>query len=394
MHWRMTLVQPDGTVAVRTLEAPSAQAARESVQRTGAGVVVDVRRTGLQRGRGSVSRTDLLRFAEALHQVLAAGVTLTDAIRALAADEESTSARVSTALLAQLNVGLPPSAAFVQSGLPWPPYLLALLRSTERSGRLAEAFERFVRFESSLLEMRARLVSASLYPLVLLVVSLGVLAFLLGFVVPKFALALDDMRAQLPATSAALLSAGTWVGSRLPELAGGAAALLVALAVAIRAGGAARLLRAAAGRLPVAKDVLLLGDRAQALRICAALLGGGATLTEALSVARDATPGRTGERLSAVLADVSTGQRPSTAFSRSALVGPTAVQLLTAAERTGGLPECLERLAQQDEQRLGRSLERMTTVYGPIVLLAIALVVGGVVVSLYWPLLQLFESVR
>ena len=70
------------------------------------------------------------------------------------------------------------------------------------------------------------------------------------------------------------------------------------------------------------------------------------------------------------------------------------MQLLTAAERTGGLAECFERLARSDEDKLARLLDRFTSAWGPVLLVGVALIVGGVVVALYLPLLQIFESVR
>ena len=81
-------------------------------------------------------------------------------------------------------------------------------------------------------------------------------------------------------------------------------------------------------------------------------------------------------------------------LAQAGLAGSVAVQLLTAAERTGGLPACFERLATADEARLAKLLDRATTAWGPVLLLGVAAVVGCVVLALYWPMLQVFESVR
>ena len=130
------------------------------------------------------------------------------------------------------------------------------------------------------------------------------------------------------------------------------------------------------------------------MRVAAALLGGGATMSTALDVARRTSPAPTAARLERAAARVQEGAAPSLAMADAGLAGPVALQLIVAAERTGGLPACFERLATADEARLAKLLDRATTAWGPVLLLGVAAVVGCVVLALYWPMLQVFESIR
>lgn len=393
MRYDLVLVDERGALGRRSVEAASEAAARATLR---AGErALSCRATGgaLRRG-GAVSRRDRLAFCEALEQVLAGGLTLAEALRALAADESSDGAAVARALLHGLDRGLSPSQAFESSALGWSAFLIALLRSGERTGQLPQSLARFVHFERGLLEMRGRLVSASVYPFVLGGVSLLVLAFLLGFVVPKFAAALDDLRTDLPAASRLVFDIGRWTGDHLGELAGGV--LLASISIAVGASSPSVRAWAAAviARLPVVRDVVDLSGRAQAMRVVAALLGGGAPMTVALEVARRTSPAPVAARLVRAAGRIEAGEAPSRAMADAGLAGPVALQLLAAAERTGGLPACFERLAAADETRLARLLERATTAWGPVLLLGVAAVVGGVVLALYWPMLQVFESIR
>jgi type IV pilus assembly protein PilC len=111
-------------------------------------------------------------------------------------------------------------------------------------------------------------------------------------------------------------------------------------------------------------------------------------------VARETSGDLIGARLAQATERVERGEPPSQALAQAGLAGSVAVQLLTAAERTGGLAPCFERLALADEARLSRSLERLTSAWGPLLLVGVAAMVGCVVVALYWPMLQVFESVR
>jgi general secretion pathway protein F len=392
MRFELTLVEPDGSLARRLVDAASPQAAMASCGP--AEQVIDCR--GRERGGPAKwgRRRELLGFCEALEQVLSGGLTLSESLRALAADGDNRGAVFARAILRELDNGLAPSDAFEATGLGWSPFLIALIRSGERSGQLEQAFGRFTVFEKSLLEMRGKVVSASIYPLVLLGVSMLVMLFLMGFVVPRFAAALDDMRTEIPAGSRIILESGRWLGDNLGLVAGPALIGLLALVAIAALPATQQQCRKMLSRLPGVRDIAELAGRAQALRVTAALLAGGATVPVAFAVARETSGELIGARLTQATERVERGEPPSQALAQAGLAGSVAVQLLTAAERTGGLAPCFERLALADEARLSRSLERLTSAWGPLLLVGVAAMVGCVVVALYWPMLQVFESVR
>jgi len=392
MKFELTVVDRQGRIARRMIEAASARDAMAGCASGERALSCDRRVEAALSGWGR--RKELLDFCEALDQVLSGGVTLSQALRALASDRGSRGAVIAAALLRELDTGRAPSDAFEATGLGWTPFLIALIRSAERTGQLAQAFHRFVQFESSLLEMRSKVISASIYPVVLLLVSALVLLFLMGFVVPKFAMALDDLRTDLPGASRIILDTGVWLAENGPSLILPALAGLIALTAVAWLPSFRRSAWNLVSGLPGIRDITELSGRAQAMRVSAALLAGGATVPTAFAVARSSSPSLIAQRLELASDRVERGEPPSRALAESGLAGPVAVQLLTAAERTGGLAECFERLARSDETRLTRSLERLTNAWGPLLLVGVAILVGGVVVALYWPMLQVFESVR
>jgi general secretion pathway protein F len=393
VRFELLIVDEEGALVRRRVEAASVSAARASVR--GQERALSCRPVASRGfGRTRAGRTDRLSFCEALEQVLAGGLTLAEALRALAADEESGGASLARAVLRGLDRGLAPSDAFEATGHDWSPFLVALLRSGERSGQLPAALARFVASERSLLEMRARVVSASVYPVVLLAVSGLVLLFLLGFVVPKFAAALDDLRADLPVASRVLFEVGRWIGQHTGELVAAMAAAATALGVLAASGPFRRRAAASLLRVPGLRAIADLAGRAQAMRVSAALLSGGATFPAALEVARATSGVSVGARLERARTLVEGGATPSSALAAADLAGPVAARLLSAAERTGGLAACFERLATADEIRLTRLLERAAAAWGPLLMLGVAALVGGVVMALYWPMLQVFESIQ
>jgi general secretion pathway protein F len=393
MKFSATTLDSSGQLSQCTLEAASDADARRQLASRGLRVVSLASR-GLSLNRGGVNRAQQLQLCAAVEQVLNAGLTLTEALAAIRSDQEGVGSQLAEELLVGLQRGLTPSAAFSATQSQWSPLLIALLRSGERSGTLPASFKSYVAFETGMAELRSRLVSASVYPVVLLVASLLVLGFLLGFVVPKFAIALEDVRADLPAASTAILQAGLWLNAHWGKLLAAIAIAALAVGVALSRGDVRTRIVGRLLTLPAVRPVAEAMARAQAFRIVSALILGGEPLVRALEVAIGSARGLIRSQLESCARFVSQGMRPSSAFHSAGLTGALGQQMLIAAERSATLGECLHQLALQQETRTSRTLDRMTTVYGPVLLLGIAVLVAAVVVALYWPLLQLFESVK
>jgi hypothetical protein len=135
--------------------------------------------------------------------------------------------------------------------------------------------------------------------------------FLMGFVVPRFAAALDDMRTEIPAGSRIILESGRWLGDNLGLVAGPALIGLLALAAIAALPATQQQFRKMLSRLPGVKDIAELAGRAQALRVTAALLAGGATVPVAFAVARETSGELIGARLAQATERVERGEPPS-----------------------------------------------------------------------------------
>jgi general secretion pathway protein F len=147
-------------------------------------------------------RFDVELFARELAALLDAGVGVIDALRTLGGnDRREASARVYGNLLRQLEEGHSLSAAMVNASNVFPDVLIACVKASEQTGGLADSLRRYSRNSATLQALRARVVSAAIYPSVLLVVGMAVVLFLLAFVVPRFAALLEHSGRELPLMS-------------------------------------------------------------------------------------------------------------------------------------------------------------------------------------------------
>ena len=168
------------------------------------------------------SHFSALLFSRELKSLLGAGLNLVEALQTLtekeAAGERS---QVLAAIVEALHRGEPFSQAL--AGLPqvFSPLYVATVRAAERTGGIAEALARYVAYQEELERVKKKVVSASIYPAILLGVGVLVLGFLMFYVVPRFASVYEDMSGGLPLFSRLLLSFGSFVGKHAWPIATG-----------------------------------------------------------------------------------------------------------------------------------------------------------------------------
>lgn len=155
----------------------------------------------------------LLLFSQELLTLLEAGLSVFEALETLHEKEKRPFARsVLASVLARLSEGKPLSTAFGEMPELFPALYTSIIRTAERTSNLPQSLSRYVEYQTRLDGVRAKIASASIYPMVLAVVGAAVMLFLLGYVVPRFAVVYQGTGRELPALSALLLAWGTWVG--------------------------------------------------------------------------------------------------------------------------------------------------------------------------------------
>src|SRR3954465_7661771 len=202
-------------VVALTLEAPSTAAARDAASERGLcvfSVEGGKRALTLARlGRKSGFRTGL--FTVELLSLLDAGLNLVEAMQALAEKEPAGERQqVLSGMVAAINRGEPFSRAVAAFPQHFSPLYVATIKASERTGNVKEALARYIAYQEELERVKKKVVSASIYPVILMVVGTLVIGFLMLYVVPRFAQVYEDMAHGLPFFSQLLLGFGSFVG--------------------------------------------------------------------------------------------------------------------------------------------------------------------------------------
>lgn len=344
-----------------------------------------------------VQRIDEERFAHDLSLMLRSGLGLVEALRTQAEQGAGDDALVVRALLQSLQHGESLSRAMQSTGAFGVP-LLACAKASELTGDLGDSLERFARNAARLRTLRGRLISACVYPALLVMVSAVVVLFLLVYVVPRFAIVLDAAAQDIAPLSRLVIHAGKALHEVQGPLFAGLVALAVALGVAVwrqrRAGQLGTWLLQQTVRLPWMRPYVRSFGLAQLGRSGAMLIRSGVPALKALAMCRELVAPADRSRLDIAIAAASTGMPLARSLHDAALVDTLSWRVLRVSEETGQLHVALDRVADLHDALLERGLERLGRLIEPILMLTIGTVVGGIVVLMYVPIFQMASSIR
>ncbi|MGB4347405.1 MAG: type II secretion system F family protein, partial [Burkholderiaceae bacterium] len=208
MQFQIKTLKADTGIGITMLEAATAADAEAQFKALGHNVLSVSPAPMLSRLRNSgSSRFPLLLFSQELLSLLDSGITIVEALETLAEKENRPAVRsVLIGIVASLRQGFPFSATLEGAHHAFPPLYVATVRASERTSDLSEALGRYIAYATQLETLRGRLVSAAIYPVLLVAVSGLVILFLMGYVVPRFSHIYADMGGNLPFLSRLLLT--------------------------------------------------------------------------------------------------------------------------------------------------------------------------------------------
>lgn len=338
---------------------------------------------------------DIVNFSYELASLMAAGLSVIDALRTLAEKETTPTCRSALLDIAEgIGEGLPLSAALKRHVGRYPALLIATVSASEQTGDLSTSLLRYAEQQQTIKSLRDKVVGAAVYPALLLAMGSAVVLLLMTVVVPKFAVLIESAHHELPWSSRVLMSWGRFAALHPSEIGTAGLFILVALLAATR-----HLLRSGAratwlDKVPFIGPTIRKFRHAHLYRATGMLVRGGIAAPRALQLSASLLGDADRARLLRAVQLIHEGRSLSSALQAVRLADPVAASMLAVAERTGALAEILERIAQFHESRLQRSVDLTSRLFEPVLMIAIGLVVGAIVVLMYLPIFDLASSLQ
>jgi len=392
MRFELRAITHDGRLESVDCQALDAQSARAQAESRGYTVLeVRARRSLVARS----GRFPVQLFSQELLVLLAAGLTLVEALETLAQKEKRAEWRaVLAAVLALIRQGHPLSAALEQAPSVFPPLYVATVRAAERTSDLVPALSRYVAYQTQLEAIRRRVANASIYPALLIGVGGLVTLFLMLYVVPRFGKIYQERSTDLPVFSQLLIAWGQLVQGHAVLVICVAAAAVAAIVLALRQARVRAALGDALWRIPALGERLKVYQLARFYRTTGMLLKGGTPLVGALGMAAELLHPVLRERLRAASLAISEGHPVAESLDSNGLATPVALRMLTVGDRSGTMGDMMERIAGFHDEELARWVDWFTRLFEPILMALIGLVIGAIVILMYMPIFELAGNLQ
>lgn len=287
------------------------------------------------------------------------------------------------------------SDAFAAQGALFPKLYCASLASGERSGELPSVLARYIIYMRTVLAIRRKVVSAMIYPTILLVLSIGLVGLMVFYIVPKFNVFLQDFGTDLPLITKVLVGSALACRDHWKALVLLAAGGLIGLATWQRSGAGRVALDRMKLRIPLLGRVVHDYAQNRFTRTLGTLVAGGIPLVNSLELsARAVGNAHFEQELLGVVARVREGQSLWESLDRTHLISDIAVEMIKVGESTGSLEEMLTNASDFTDEEIDYRLTQVIAVIEPLMLVAMAFVVGGMLLAIYLPLLRTYSQMR
>lgn len=347
-------------------------------------------------GSKKVDLRDVAVLSRQLATMVNAGLSI---IRALAILTEQTESKALAAVVQQVKAdiehGLSLSQAISKHPKVFPPVYLSMVRSGETGGMLDEVLLRLAVTLEKQLELRRRIRSAMTYPIAIGCIIVLIVTAMLAFVVPMFEGMYRDLGGTLPAPTRLLIA----VSDILTSYWWAVGATSAAAVVGVRRWGATPAGRYSLDRLmlklPVFGRLIHKTAIARFTRTLSSLIRSGVPIMESLDIVGDTAGNAVVRTATADAKDrVRVGESLSASLAGHDVFPEMVVQMMAVGEETGALDDMLEKIAEFYDSEVSATVDALTSLIEPLLMVAMGLTVGGMVVALYMPMFQIINLVK
>ncbi len=401
LTFRYQALSKTGEVVTGTISAASASEVALRIEYLGL-IPIETKQEGAKAsGRFSFSAASPPRFEDVtfftgdLALLLKTGARINEALDLVATDADAGRLRPA---ISKINSAILGGESFADALLHYPalfsPMYVALVRVGETSGNLVPVLEALAAERTRSEALRRKVADALRYPAFVLCAAGAVLVFFLTFVLPQFGSVLRDFHVTLDPVVSGFLSLSDFFSAHATTLGAAFVVVAVSLWLLLRRPNVRSALFETLGRLPLVSRVMSYHRTAVFCRNLGVLLAAGVTLTATLRILADmmASTGRA-ESWRAIVDLVRHGGKLSEALGETRALPPMAVRTLRLGEESGQLPMLAERIAGYYEVKLQRSLDRLVGIIGPLAIIIISIVVGGLIVSIMTALMSVSQAI-
>lgn len=337
-----------------------------------------------------INTQDFLIFNQQFNTLIKAGLPILKALDLLAERAAAESLRpVLQDVRQRVREGALLSEGMAAQGV-FPPVYVTAITAGERSGNLSGVLEQYISYLRVSTGFKKALVTALIYPTILVIAVIVTLTYLMTYAMPQFAKLYQDLGIQLPGITQFMLDIAIPLRNYFLFFFAGVVALVSAIYVWTRSDRGALAIDRLKPKIPLMGDIWLKGQVAQFVRTLSTLLAGGTPLVTGLETSAQAIDSRLiATSVQGAAARVREGKTLHESLAETHLVPAMALEMIEVGEASGALAAMLTSVAEFYEEEVSTRLQRTLIWVSPAILVVMAVVVGFILISLYLPLFSL-----
>lgn len=351
----------------------------------------------------AISQKELMVFTRQLATLIDAGLPLLQSLNVLSKQEPNPNLR---ATIVALGDSVQSGSTFSEALGAYPKnfnkLFVNMVKAGEIGGVLEVVLKRLAEYHEKANKLRSKVVSAMIYPLVIMIIAVGILVFLMLVIVPKFKETFSQQGMELPWLSEFVfnLSDNCMQDSIIPFVPnavlvlGVVAAAVVGISIWKRTPKGARFFDTFVLKVPKLGQLIKVSSVARFSRTFGTLVASGVPILQALMITRD-TAGNmiVSDAVMKVHDAVREGEPIVTPLSACPVFPPMMISMVDVGEETGQLPDMLMKVAEVYDEEVDNSVTALTAMLEPLMIVFLAIVVGGIVMAMFMPMMEIIKNV-
>jgi type IV pilus assembly protein PilC len=344
--------------------------------------------------RSSAKRGELEIFTRQLSTMLSAGIPMLEALEILADQAESPGfAFCLDKVVEDIRSGSDLSKAMESHPRVFTHIYVSMIRAGEVSGQIDTILQRLAEYLEAAAHLRSEIKSAMTYPVISLILVIGIASFLMIGIVPSFKPVFESLEVELPGLTVFIMDVAFFMKDYWYLIFGGMAAVFVGIRMFCKTPKGALVRDTLLLRLPVFGVLFKKVALSRFARTFSTLVKSGVPILGAMEIVSDTAGNLVISNVVDKARDsVRNGESLSEPFTRSTVFPPMVVKMMAIGERAGALDALLEKIAEFYDQQVEAEVKGLTSMIEPIMIAVMGVIVGGIVLAVFLPIFKLQEK--
>lgn len=343
-----------------------------------------------------VKTKELMVFTRQMATLVDAGLPLVRAMQVLERQEKHLGLKKALAEMADsIQSGSTFAEALAQHPKIFNKLYVNMAKAGEVGGVLDQVLIRLAEFMEKAQKIKNKVVGAMVYPIVVLMMALGILTFLMIVIIPKFKDIFSELLEgqALPGLTQFVMNSSELMTTRLPYLVVGLVVLIFLIKLAAKTDKGAYILDGIKLRMPIFGNLIRKTVVGRFTRTLGTLMSSGVPVLQALNIVRDTAGNEViAKAVSQIHDAVKEGENMAPPIESSGVFPPMVVSMVQVGEETGELPEMLMKISDSYDDEVDNAVAGLTSVIEPLLIVMLALIVGTIVIALFLPLISIIGN--